>query len=401
MHYVARTQYQEILSAFKDKKIIKVITGVRRCGKTTLMEMFRSQLLESGVQSERIVSLNFEDYDNWELRDPKKLHDHLKSFLSSEKMTYFFLDEIQHVTDFVRVVDSLFIRDNVDIYITGSNANLLSSEIATMLSGRYIEVKMLPLSFTEFRQMDGEERSLSESYKRYIESSSFPYIHELPDQKAIRTYLEGIFSTVLLKDILQRLDLREPMLLESVTRFIFDNVGSQLSTTKIANTLTSNGRRVDTRTVEKYLDGLLAGYLIYEAKPYNIKGRELLKRNEKYYLVDIALRSVLLGKRAMDVGHILENVIFLELLRRGYTVYVGKVGRLEIDFVASNESTTLFIQVAATVRDSETLKRELASLEAVNNHYPKLLLTLDDDPEMDYDGIRKVNALQWLTNKVR
>lgn len=385
------------LIALKDKKIIKVVTGVRRCGKSKLLEMYRMWLLEQGVEEERIVSINFEDLDFEDLTDYKKLHTYLKEHLVKDNMTYIFLDEIQNVEQFPKVVDSLYIKDNVDIYITGSNAHMLSSEIATLLSGRYIQIEMLPLSFKEYMISTGSMNDRGIKYVDYLQNSSFPYTLELEGQSdEIRSYLEGLYNTIVVKDIINHSKISEPKMLKSILKFIFDNIGNPLSSKKIADTMTSSGRRIDTRTVEKYLNALTESYIIYQAKRYNIKGKQYLKTLEKYYVVDIGLRLMLFGSKQIDAGRILENIVYLELLRRGYDVYVGKVDEFEVDFVAQNGKGTTYFQVALSVRDEKTLERELRSLRAIKDHYPKILLTMDDDPEVHYDGIRRINARDWL-----
>lgn len=402
MKRIERKEYLDKLIALKDKNIIKVITGVRRCGKSTLMEIFQDYLKAQGIKEERIIAINLEDYDFFELRQPAKLYAYIKEKLSKDKMTYVFIDEIQHCDNFPDVVDSLYIKKNVDLYLTGSNAYMLSSEIATLISGRYIEIPMLPLSFKEYVSSTGGENDLSRKYLSYIENSSFPYALELEGQtKEIKDYLEGIYNTIVIKDISNRKKVQDIMMLESVARFVFDNIGNPLSTKKIADTMTSDGRKIDVKTVEKYLAGLLESFILYQAKRYNIKGKQYLKTLEKYYVVDIGLRYMLLGTRGTDVGHILENIIYLELLRRGYEVYVGKVDDLEVDFVAMEQKRTIYFQVAATVRDEATLKRELNPLQKISDHYQKFILTLDEDPEADYEGIRRVNALDWLMGKIQ
>ena len=395
---IVRKEYLERLRNLKHKKLIKIITGIRRCGKSTVMEMFRDELLENGVDENQIIFLNFEDYDNKHLRNPDELYSYIKERLT-KKMNYIFLDEIQCVENFPEIVDSLYIKDNVDIYITGSNSSLLSSEIATLISGRYVEIKMLPLSFTEFVQATEQENQLSQAYRQYVETSSFPYVIELlqtPDE--INSYLEGIYNTILVKDIIDRKKIADTLVLKSVSQFLFDNIGLELSSKRIADTLTSNGRKSDPKTIEKYITSLEESYIVYKASRYNIKGKEYLKSLEKYYVSDIGLRNFMLGKKAMDVGHILENIVYLELIRRGYEVYVGKVDDMEIDFVAQNTQGNTYIQVSASVRDENTLARELKPLKAVRDNYPKILLTLDDDPDGDYDGIIRKNALDWLMN---
>ncbi|MBQ7759511.1 MAG: ATP-binding protein [Acidaminococcaceae bacterium] len=394
---IERIEYLEQLAVFKDKKVIKIITGVRRCGKSTLMEMFQTYLLGKGVDEDQIIAINFEDYDFEDLIEPKKLYAYVKEHMVADKQNYIFFDEIQHVKDFQKVVDSLYIKKNTDIYITGSNAHMLSGELATLLSGRYVEISMLPLSFKEYASATKDSNNLAAKYEEYIKYSSFPYATELQENdKALYDYLRGIYSTIVLKDIIDRHKIVDTMMLESVLRFVFDNIGNQLSTKKIADTLTSNGRKVDAKTIEKYITAFMESYVVYEAKRYNIKGKQYLKTLEKYYAVDVGLRSMLLGKRGFDAGRILENIVYLELLRRGYNVYVGKVGDLEVDFVAMNRDGLVYYQVAATVRDEDTLKRELKSLQAINDSYPKIILTLDKDPEADYNGIRRMNALDWL-----
>ena len=394
---IQREEYLNKLIALKDKKIIKVVTGVRRCGKSKLLEMYRKRLLEQGVEEERIVSINFENLDFEDLTDYKKLHTYLKEHLLKDNMTYIFLDEIQNVEQFPKVVDSLYIKDNVDIYITGSNAHMLSSEIATLLSGRYIQIEMLPLSFKEYMISTGSMNDRGIKYVDYLQNSSFPYTLELEGQSdEIRSYLEGLYNTIVVKDIINHSKISEPMMLKSILKFIFDNIGNPLSSKKIADTMTSSGRRIDTRTVEKYLDALTESYIIYQAKRYNIKGKQYLKTLEKYYVVDIGLRLMLFGSKQIDAGRILENIVYLELLRRGYDVYVGKVDEFEVDFVAQNGKGTTYFQVALSVRDEKTLERELRSLRAIKDHYPKILLTMDDDPEVHYDGIRRINARDWL-----
>jgi predicted AAA+ superfamily ATPase len=393
---IPREEYLERLRNLKHKKLIKIVTGIRRCGKSTVLEMFRDELLDNGVEENQIIFINFEDYENKSLRNPESLYDYIKQRLTS-KMNYIFLDEIQRVEDFPEVVDSLYIKDNVDLYLTGSNSSLLSSEIATLISGRYVEIKMLPFSFKEFVKATNQSTNLSSAYRQYVETSSFPYVLELlQTPQEINAYLEGIYNTILVKDIIDRKKIADTNVLKSVTQFLFDNIGSELSSKKIADTLTSNGRKSDSKTIEKYVTSLEESFIVYSANRYNIKGKEYLKSLEKYYVTDIGLRNFMLGKKSMDVGHILENVIYLELLRRGYSVYVGKIDDMEIDFVAQNSQGNTYIQVAATVRDENTLKRELRSLQAVKDSYPKMLLTLDDDPEADYDGIIRKNALDWL-----
>lgn len=397
---IPRDEYLNFLLRFKNQQIIKVISGIRRCGKSTLLELFREYLINNGVDKKQIIFINFEDLEYEELQDYHKLYDYVKSKMIPDKTNYIFLDEIQHVKNFEKAVDSLFIKKNADIYITGSNAYFMSGELATLLSGRYVELKMLPLSFSEFCTGTPDSIPVSEKYRLYIENSSFPYVLRYEnDYRDVREYLLSLYNTILIKDIVERYKISDIMLLESVVRFIFDNIGNQLSVSKIANTIKSDGRNISTKTVDKYLQSLVNSMMIYQANRYNIKGKQYLKTLEKYYAVDIGLRYALLGKRGYDVGHILENVIYLELIRRGYDVYIGQVGELEVNFVAMNDNGSEYFQVSASVRDEKTLERELKSLQKINDNYPKYILTLDNDPICDYDGIKKINALDWLLKK--
>ena len=393
---VVRREYLERLNNLKRKKLIKIVTGIRRCGKSTVLEMFRAQLLNEGVEENQIIFLNLEEYENKDLRNPDALYSYIKERLTS-KMNYIILDEIQRVENFPDVVDSLYVKKNVDLYLAGSNSSLLSSEIATLISGRYVEIKMLPLSFKEFVVATKQEDNLSKAYNQYVSTSSFPYVLELLQTPAeINPYLEGIYNTVLVKDIIDRKKISYTPVLKSVTRFLFDNIGLELSSKKIADTLTSSSRKSDPKTIEKYVGALEESFIVYKAGRYNIKGREYLKSLEKYYVSDIGLRNFMLGKKAMDVGHILENIVYLELLRRHYDVYVGKIDDAEVDFVAQTQDGNTYIQVATSVRDEQTLQRELRPLKAVKDNYPKMILTLDDDPPGDYNGIARMNALDWL-----
>ena len=406
---IDRKEYLDFLVKSKDRQIIKVVSGVRRCGKSTLFEIYKDFLLENGVAKNQIISINFEDMDYEELTDYKKLYEYIKSKMIQNKRNYIFLDEIQHVDKFEKVVDSLFIKENTDLYITGSNAYFMSGELATLLSGRYIELKMLPLSFKEYYQakleyekLEQKENRISKTliqyYNEYIVNSSFPYTLQLDsDLKNIHEYLSGIYNSVLLKDIIARLKISDVMRLESVVKYIFDNIGNLTSLSKIANTLTSMGRKTDAKTIEKYIRGLTDSLLVHEVGRYNIKGKEFLSTLSKYYVADLGLRQMILGNRNIDMGHILENVIYLELLRRKGNVYVGQFDKNEIDFVVINSNEIEYYQVALTVLDESTLKRELDAFKNIKDNYPKYLITLDDVMvNTDYDGIKVVNALEWL-----
>ena len=406
---IDRKEYLDFLVKSKDRQIIKVVSGVRRCGKSTLFEIYKDFLLENGVAKNQIISINFEDMDYKELTDYKKLYKYIKSKMIEDKKNYIFLDEIQHVDKFEKVVDSLFIKENTDLYITGSNAYFMSSELATLLSGRYIELKMLPLSFKEYYQakleyekLEQKENRISKTliqyYNEYIVNSSFPYTLQLDsDLKNIHEYLSGIYNSVLLKDIVARLKISDVMRLESVVKYIFDNIGNLTSLSKIGNTLTSMGRKTDAKTIEKYIRGLTDSLLVHEVSRYNIKGKEFLSTLSKYYVADLGLRQMILGNRNIDMGHILKNIIYLELIRRKGNVYVGQFDKNEIDFVVINSNEIEYYQVALTVLDENTLKRELDAFKNIKDNYPKYLITLDDVMvNTDYDGIKVVNALEWL-----
>ena len=395
---IERKKYLEELISFKDKDLIKVITGIRRCGKSTLFDLYIDYLKETGIKDEQIIRINLEDADYDFIKNYKDLYEYVKSKLISDKQNYVFLDEVQIVEDFQKACDSLYIKKNVDLYITGSNANLLSGELATLLSGRYVEIKMLPLSFEEYISYRGES-DLQQKYVDYITKSSFPYALNLENVKDIRAYLDGIYNTILIKDIATRKKISDISALDSVVRFMFDNIGNLSSSTKIANTMCSSGRNITVPTVESYLSALMEAFVLYKASRYDIKGKQRLSSGAKYYVSDIGLRYYLLGSKNADQGHILENIVYLELLRRGYEVYVGKVDNSEVDFIAINEKGEEYYQVAYTVMDEKVLERELKSLENIKDHNPKYLLTMDFTPYTSYNGIKQINVLNWLLNK--
>ena len=393
-----RKEYLDFLIKLKDKKIIKVVTGIRRCGKSTLFTLYKKYLLKNGVNDNQIISFNFENPDDNNYDDWKSLYDDIKSKLVTGKMNYIFLDEIQVIENFEKVVDGLFIQDNVDIYITGSNSYMLSGELATFLTGRYMQIHMLPLSFKEYLNNIDSPNELKE-YQNYIENGGFPYLLSINDDKElIRNYLDGIYNTVLLKDVISRNNIKDVMILDSVIKFVFDNIGQLISTNKISNTLNSNNRKNSVNTVESYLSNLLDSYIIYKISRYDIKGKEHLKTGDKYYVSDLGLRKYLLGE-IKDLGSILENIIFLELKRRNYEIFIGKNGNNEVDFVVKNNDGIKYIQVALSVRDKDTLKRELNSLETINDNYPKYIITLDYDTA-NYSGIKQINAIDFLLGRV-
>ena len=395
---INRKDYLDFLIKLKDKKIIKVVTGIRRSGKSTLFKLYKEYLLKNNVDESQIISFNFENPDDNNYSDWKSLYEDIKNKLIPNKMNYIFLDEVQVVKNFEKVVDGLFIKDNVDIYITGSNSYMFSGELATFLTGRYMQVHMLTLSFKEYLSSIKNPNELKE-YQNYIENGGFPYLLAINnDKELIRNYLDGIYNTVLLKDVIARNNIKDVMILNSVIKFVFDNIGQLVSTNKISNTLNANNRRNSVNTIESYISSLLDSYIIYKISRYDIKGKENLKTGDKYYVSDLGLRKYLLGE-VRDLGSTLENVIFLELKRKNYEIYVGKNGNSEVDFVVKNNDGMKYIQVALSVRDESTLKRELKSLEMINDNYPKYLITLDYD-SVNYNGIKQINAIDFLLGRV-
>jgi len=400
---IQRQEYLNSLASFRDKKLIKVVTGVRRCGKSTLFELFQDYLRSNGIVDEQIISINLEDGEYDEIETYKQLYGFVMEKIDPDKNMYVFIDEVQRVVDFQKAIDSLYIKKNCDVYITGSNAHLLSGELATLLSGRYIEIKMLPLSFKEYVSAFPENLNIERLYIDYIQNSAFPYALEISKPKDRRLYLQSIYDTVVLKDIVARRKFPDTAMLKSVIRFMLDNIGNLCSTKKIADAMTSAGRKIAVHTVENYLTALTDCFILYQIGRYDIKGKQYLKTGDKYYTVDIGLRYAMLGAKKADMGHILENIIFLELIRRGYEVYIGKVGKTEVDFIAIGDEGEEYFQVAHTVIDADgaTLRRELAPLEAINDHNPKYLLTMDNTPLTSHNGIKQINALDWLLNRRR
>ena len=394
---IERVEYLEKIKKWKDKDVIKVVTGIRRCGKSTLFDLYIEYLKSIGIKEDHIISINPESLD-YTFNNYKELYDYVINLIKDKEKYYVFLDEIQNLSDFQRVVDALYIKKNIDVYITGSNAVLLSGELATLISGRYIEIKVLPLSFKEYKDyynVEGDEKL----YLKYINNSSFPYTLKLENSDEIDEYLESIYNTIIVKDIAARKKITDIGMLKSVTEFLFSSIGSIMSVKKIADTLTSNGRNISVHTVESYLDSLTESYIFNKVSRYDIKRKQHLETKNKYYATDVTMRYAVLGRKDLDAGHILENIIYLELIRRGYKVYIGKVGEKEIDFVAVNKEGTVYYQVAYTTRDEKTLDRELSPLMSINDHYPKYILTMDIDPEVDYNGIRKMNVIDWLLKK--
>ena len=390
-----------ILKRWKDKKVIKVVTGIRRCGKSSLLRMFQEYLLKNDVDKSQIQDINFEDLSNEPLLDYHTLYAHVKSRIKADAMNYLFFDEIQMVDHFQKVIDSLFLLDNVDIYVTGSNAYLLSGEIATLLTGRYIEIRLLPFSFVEFMRTLSASTNREEGYRKYIEYGAFPYITKIKDNAdMVREYLNGLYNTIVLKDIVDRRKISDTMMLQSIVRFLADNIGNISVIKRISDTMTSMGRKISSHTVESYIQALLDSYIFYAVQRYDARGKQLLKTGQKMYLADIGLRRVICGSKGGDMGHILENIVFLELSRRGGEIYVGKIGDAEIDFIVIKEEQKTYYQVSLSVRDEDTMRRELKPLESMADSYPKYLITLDNEPVCYHNGIKQIYALDWLIGRV-
>lgn len=417
---IDRPEYLKRLFRFKDKQLIKIVTGVRRCGKSTLFELYQAALLKRGVAPEQILSINLEDPAYRDLMDWEKLYDYIHARLRPGKKNYIFIDEIQNIQDFEKAADGLFIKRNVDLYLTGSNSKMQSGAWATLLSGRYVEIHLFPLSFKEYADACPYSGTADSIFAGYLEYGAFPYILRMlkadgdffrgqnrsPAKRSqagsreitsqVFDYLSGIYHTIVLKDVVECKRIKEVGRLERVIRFMADTIGSETSIKRISDMLTSDGVKILPLTVESYLDAFRDSYILYRADRYDVKGRKLLKTLNKYYLVDLGLRRFLLGDKPVDSGHILENIVYLELLRRSYKVYIGKVGEKEVDFVAEGPDGTAYYQVSETLRGKETLVRELAPLEAIRDHNPKFLLTRDYDPHVSHNGIKQVNVLDWL-----
>ena len=400
---IERNEYLDVLKRFKDKELIKVITGIRRCGKSTLLEMYKEYLLASGIPEEQIISINLEDLKYNFIEDFMSLYNYINDNLKSGKKNYVFIDEVQRVNEFQKAVDSLYIKKNVDLYITGSNANLLSSELATLLSGRYIEVKMLPLSFKEYKEAY-KELSNDELYQKYISYGSLPYTTFLDTENDVSMYLSSIYNDIIIKDVMTRKKIQDETMLRSVANFAMDNIGNLVSVNNIANIMKSDGRDINVRTVERYLEGFVEAFFLYKATRYDIKGKQYLKTGEKYYVSDLGLRYFILGRKIGDYGHILENIVYLELLRRGFDIFIGKVEDAEIDFVALNNDGRIYIQVADTLKgtdenDTKILDRELRALKKIDDNYEKIILTSDKIPLANEEGIKIRNVFDWLLEK--
>jgi predicted AAA+ superfamily ATPase len=396
---IARPEPLGWLGRWRDLDVVKVVTGVRRCGKSTLLHMFRDHLRAMGVPEQRIVDVNLEDPKHSDLlSDHRRLYHHIRSHVAPDGMTYVFIDEIQNADQFERVVDGLFILNGVDLYVTGSSSRLVAGSLASLLTGRYVELRLLPLSFAEVAAFHsvGAGGPLRDVFDLYTRTGGFPFVTRLKDETQVRQYLEGILDTVLLRDVATAQRVTNAARLRNVTEFIFGNVGNVTSVKRIADTMTSAGRKISRPTVESYLTGLADAFLVYPAPRWDIRGKRLLESGEKHYVVDLGMRRALLGARPVDTGHTLENTVYLELLRRPGRVFVGQLGSLEVDFVVEDDRGVTYIQVAADVSAPETLDRELAPLRAVPGFDRRLLLTLDREAPQSYDGIQRISVLEWL-----
>lgn len=397
IYMIERKKYMSLLEKWRDKKVIKVVTGVRRCGKSSLLRMFREKLSDNGVEERQILEFNFEDLSNEPFLDYHVLYSHIRKNLCDDRMNYIFFDEIQMVENFQKVVDSLFLLDNVDLYVTGSNAYLLSGEIATLLTGRYVEIKLFPFSFAEYIEALPEGMPHDTAYRHFSEKGGFPYTVQIADDdEMLREYLTGLYNTIVLKDVVARRKITDVMMLESIVRFLADNIGNLSVIKRISDAMTSQGRKVSVHTVENYISALSDSYIFYPVYRYDAKGKQLLKTGQKYYLVDTGLRNIINGTKGGDLGHILENIVFLELARRGGEIYVGKVDNAEVDFIVIKGEAREYYQISLSVRDENTMQRELAPLQAIQDYYPKYLLTLDNDPVVLHNGIKQMYVIDWL-----
>lgn len=402
---IERKEYLNKLKKWKDDSIIKVITGIRRCGKSTLLLQFQNYLLENDVEKEQIITINFEDLQYEELLDYKVLYKYINDRLQSNKMNYIFLDEIQKVESFEKVVDSLYIKDNVDIYITGSNSYMLSGDLATLLTGRYVEISLLPFSFKEFLEVNKMDKE--DGFAQYLKIGGMPYVAQMnQDYEKIDMYLEGIYNTVIVKDIEDRQRRKEKNpnkrkvtdinLLKAIAKYLSSTIGSMISVKNVTNYLISSGTKVSPNTVSDYMEALSESFIFYPVERFDIIGKQVLKTNNKWYLVDLGIRSYILPRKEYDLGFSLENIIYFELLRRGYKVNVGKFGVNEVDFVAQKQGSITYFQVTASMIAEETFNREMKPLKNIKDNYQKVILTLDNLTVGNYEGIEVINAIDWL-----
>lgn len=405
---VQRKEYLEKLIEWKDDDVIKVVTGIRRCGKSTLLMQYQDYLKSIGIEENQIIAVNFEELEYEELCDYKKLYAYIKDRLVADKITYIFLDEIQKVPSFEKVVDSLYVKPNIDIYITGSNAYMLSGDLATLLTGRYVEISMLPLSFSEYMQLSDKDKE--SAFADYIKYGGLPFVATMDrtDDK-VDTYLEGIYNTVIVKDIEDRQKRQESNsdkrkindipLLKTIAKYLSSVIGSPVSLRGITNYLVSSGRKISANTVSNYVNALIESFIFYPAERFDIVGKQLLKANKKYYMVDLGIRNHILPRKYYDLGFSVENIVFFELLRRGCKVTIGKYQENEVDFVAEKRGEFTYIQVTADMVSESTFDREMKPLYAIQDNYEKIVLTLDKLTVGNYDGIKVVNVIDWLLNK--
>lgn len=402
---VQRYEYLQQLKEWKEEHVIKVVTGIRRCGKSTLLLQYQQYLKECGVQEQQIISINFEELEYEELQDYKKLYTYLKERLCENKMTYIFLDEIQKVPSFEKVVDSLYVKKNTDIYITGSNAYMLSGDLATLLTGRYVEISILPLSFREYCEESGED--VEQAFPEYLKNGGMPYVAVMErTTEKVETYLEGIYNTVIVKDIEDRQARREQehskrkvtdiVLLKTIARFLASTIGSPVSAKSVTNYLTSSGRKVSQNTVNDYMEVLAESFVFYPVERFDIAGKQLLKVNRKWYIVDLGIRNHILPKKNYDLGFSIENIVYFELLRRGYRVNIGKYGDTEVDFVARKQDILTYYQVTADMTAETMFEREMRPLQEIRDNYEKIVLTLDRYTLGNYEGIQVKNVIDWL-----
>lgn len=392
---------------WKNEQVIKVITGIRRCGKSTLLKQYQDKLKSEGVSPDQIISINFEELENEPLLEYKALYQYIKGHLCTGKMNYIFLDEIQKVASFEKVIDSLYVKDNIDIYITGSNAYMLSGDLATLLTGRYVEISMLPLSFKEYVELT--DTTKEQAFTEYMKNGGFPYIAVMDktDEK-VDIYLEGIYNTVIVKDIEDRQMRKERttgkkkitdiVLLKTIARYLASVIGSPVSVRSVSNYLISSGRKISPNTVNDYMQTLTEAFVFYSADRFDIVGKQLLKTNKKMYMVDLGLRNHLLPRKRYDLGFSIENIVYFELLRRGNKVFIGKYGKTEVDFVVQKQGIITYYQVTADMTAEETFEREMRPLRNIHDNYEKIVLTLDNFSIGNYDGIKVINVIEWLLN---
>jgi predicted AAA+ superfamily ATPase len=396
-----RENYLQQLINQKDRNIIKVLTGVRRSGKTTIMKQYIEYLLKNKILKSQIIYINMENPEFRNIKTWENLYDFTIEKINENRKNYIFIDEVQMVDKFEKAIDGLFLLSNCDIYLTGSNASLLSSEIATLLTGRQLTIEVLPFSLKEYIQaleIDFRKADKSQIYNDYVTKSSFPYLSgsKITDINDISDYLKSLIDTIVNRDIYRRIDVRNPIMFDNVLSYLLSGIGSEVSINNIVNYITSNSEKVDNKTVSRYIKGLTDAYMLFPVGRFDIRGKELLKTNKKYYAVDPAIRYNILGDWGKDIGHILENVIFLELKRRGYTVNIGKINNLEIDFLAKKADETIYIQVCASALDEKTRERELKPLKAVPDNHKKVLMTFDRIGTGSIEGIQHINAIDWL-----